>query len=182
MEARERIRDELLVLRSKSGDPAALGDLLDRWQERLWRHALRLTGDADAAWDVLQDSCLAIGRGLPRLEDEAAFPGWAYRIVSNKCRDWIRQRVRRRQWEAMFAEELERREAEEREREGRVADLRESIARLAGPDRALLALHYEEGFGVAEIAAILDIPAGTVKSRLHHARRRLKNLMEEASS
>ena len=67
--AADRVLDELLVVRVRQGSRAAFEQLVGRWQERLWRHARRLTGRDDVAWDVLQESWMAIGRGLPALRD-----------------------------------------------------------------------------------------------------------------
>ena len=64
MDPRERIADQLLVLRCQEGDIAAFEQLVNRWQERLWRHAWRLTGDESAAWDALQEAWIGMSRGL----------------------------------------------------------------------------------------------------------------------
>jgi RNA polymerase sigma factor (sigma-70 family) len=96
MSREDRINDELLVLRCQEGSVAAFDELVGRWQERLWRHAWRLTGDENAAWDALQEAWIGISWALGRLEDAAAFPAWAYQIVSNKSRDWVRREQRRR--------------------------------------------------------------------------------------
>ena len=92
----EDIQDELLVLQCQEGDGDALKALIARWQPRLARLAWRLTGESEAARDVVQDAWLAIVRGLKRLDDPARFRWWAYRIVTNKCADWIRRRSVRR--------------------------------------------------------------------------------------
>jgi RNA polymerase sigma-70 factor, ECF subfamily len=96
MSPHDRLNDELLVLRCQEGDAEAFEALVGRWQRRLWRYAWRLTGDESAAWDALQEAWIGISRGIGRLADAAAFPAWAYRIVSNKCRDSIRRDLRRR--------------------------------------------------------------------------------------
>jgi RNA polymerase sigma-70 factor (ECF subfamily) len=179
MSQSERIDDELLVLRCQEGETAAFEQLIDRWQERLWRHAWRLTGDEDAAWDALQEAWIAIARGLGRLEDAAAFRGWAYRIVSHKCRDWIRRQHRRRRADEAYSQQMQEAEYEAAEAEQRCVSLKEAVARLPRRDRAILALRYEEEFDMAEIAEILGVPAGTVKSRLFYARRRLRKFLEE---
>ena len=189
MERQEQIKEELLVLRSQEGDTAAFGELVDRWQERLWRHAWRLTGDEQAAWDVLQEAWVGVGRNIMRLEDAAAFPAWVYRIVSNKCRDWIRRESRRRKATKgavppgmatkAYAEDLETARRSGPEEGDAVGRLRDAVAKLSGSDRAMLGLHYQEGFSTAEIADILHIPAGTVKSRLYHVRQRIRNHMKE---
>jgi RNA polymerase sigma factor (sigma-70 family) len=178
MSHREQLYNELLVLRCQEGDSDAFEELVDRWQERLWRHAWRLTGDENAAWDALQEAWIGIGRSIRGLVDAEAFPAWAYRIVSNKCRDWIRKRRRRREADDAYFEKVRRKHEEARDARERCAGLREALTRLPGRDRAILSLRYEEGFDTAEIAEILSIPAGTVKSRLHYARKRLRAMME----
>ena len=85
----ESIHDELLVLRCQSGETEALEELIRSWQPRLWRHARRLTGRVDAAWDVLQETLLAIVRSLHRLDDPALFRTWAYRIASQRTNPLI---------------------------------------------------------------------------------------------
>ena len=179
MSRRTRIEDELLVLRSQEGDVAAFDELVDRWQERLWRHAWRLLGDEDAAWDALQEAWIAISRDLRRLEDVAAFPAWAYRITSNKCRDRIRRERRRRQAVDDYAEHVRQADNDASHVDDRCADLSEALTRLPGRDRAILSLRYEEGFDTAAIAEILRVPEGTVKSRLYYARKRLRKFLEE---
>jgi len=170
MKSRERIIDELLVLRCQDGDRQAFEELVGRWQERLWRHARLLTGNQDAAWDALQETWLAIVKGLQRLNDPAAFPKWAYKIVNDRCVDWIRRQQRQRKFEGQPPEDHP------------PDDLQDSLGlameRLPMEQRALVSLHYAEGYGMAEIAEILDIPEGTVKSRLHAARESIRQLME----
>lgn len=175
----ERINDELLVLSVQEGDPAAFERLVERWQERLWRHAWRLTGDEEAAWDVLQETWIGIVRGVRRLEDAALFPAWAYRIASNKSRDWIRRRARRRRAREAYGAEKARTGNQDSRRLEEAADLKDALADLSGSDRAILSLRYEECFDTAEIAEILKIPEGTVKSRLHYTRKRLHRLLTE---
>ena len=182
-ERSEQIRDELLVLGCQEGDARAFDELVERWQRRLWRHACRLTEDEEAAYDVLQEAWIAIGTGLPRLQDNMAFPAWAYRIVSNKSRDWLRRERRRRKGHELYAETLQDATVNAPVTEDdHCANLYEALRRMPGPDRALLALKYEEGFDTAAIAEVLGIPEGTVRSRLHYARNRLRALMEGITS
>jgi RNA polymerase sigma-70 factor (ECF subfamily) len=178
MNQHERLNDELLVLRCQEGDTEAFEALVARWQERLWRHARRLTGNESAAWDVLQETWIGICQGLGRLGDAAAFSAWAYQIVSNKCRDWICREQRHRKSAEQYYERIHCEESETADAKVQYASLKEALEHLPGRDRAILALRYEEGFDTAEIAAILDIPEGTVKSRLFHARQRLTKYLE----
>lgn len=181
----EDIQDELLVLRCREGDSAALEALIARWQTRFGRLAWRLTGQREAAQDIVQDAWLAIVRGLRRLDDPAFFRTWAYRIVRNKCTDW----TRRRTVERKASKELQNAAlgesgvtACESESDRNVRLLRDAMAKLPEEQRAMLALHYIDGMGVAEIAHVLNVPAGTVKSRLYHARDRLKQVLERVET
>jgi RNA polymerase sigma-70 factor (ECF subfamily) len=179
MSQQDRLNDELLVLRCQEGDTEAFELLVGRWQQRLWRHAWRLTGDENAAWDALQEAWIGISRGIGRLADAAAFAAWAYQIVSNKSRDLVRRERRRRQATETDFEWMQRDEKEAVASEQQHSSLKEALEQLSGPDRALLSLRYEEQFDTAEIAGILGVPEGTVKSRLYYARQRLRKYMEK---
>ena len=89
-----QIVDEILVMDCQDGDAGALNVLVSRWQKRLWAHAYRIVHDSEAAWDITQDSWLAIVRGLRKLNDPARFGPWSMQIVANKARDWIRRHKR----------------------------------------------------------------------------------------
>ncbi len=181
----EDIQDELLVLQSQEGDAEALGSLIKRWQPRLGGLAWRLTGEREAARDIVQEAWLAIVRGLNRLDDPARFRSWAYRIVRNKCADWTRRRVARR----AAAKDLQAEAATACDQAtsqtgsaGDVARLREAMSNLPPEQKAILSFHYLDGMTIAEIARVLDVPKGTVKSRLHYARNRLKRTLERNES
>ncbi len=177
----EDIQDELLVLQCQEGDSEAMKALIARWHPRLGRLAWRLTAERDAAQDIVQDAWLGIVRGLRRLDDPARFRSWAYRIVTNKCADWTRRRVVQRR----AAEDLRAAAAPGSGSSSNGADspdavdqIREALAKLPSEQRVMVSLHYLDGMGVAEIARTLDVPEGTVKSRLYHARSRLKQVLE----
>lgn len=183
MRSLDQIHTELLVLEAQGGESEALEALLRRWLPAMARHARRLTGDQDGAADVTQEACLAIMRGLRRLDDPARFGAWALRIVTNKAADWVRRRQRQRR----LQESLEPREPRAGWSDLQVSDhgteaavklMQQALALLPHGMRAVISLHYGEGLSVADTALALDIPPGTVKSRLHHARSRLKELMK----
>jgi RNA polymerase sigma-70 factor, ECF subfamily len=178
MNQNEQLNDELLVIQAQEGAVEAFSELVKRWQDRLWRLAWRLTDDEQAAWDVLQDAWIVISRRIRRLDDPAAFPAWAYRITSNKSRDWIRRRQRMRRADEAYGARWSDNENSGDSSDQLYADLREALASLAGRDRAILSLRYEDGFSIAQIAEVLVIPPGTVKSRLHYARQRLRRFLE----
>lgn len=177
--AGQRILDELLVLRVREGSRDAFEQLVARWQERLWRHARHLTGHDDAAWDVIQESWIAITRGIAKLDDPGAFRRWAYTIVTRTAIADARRRPR----EVPVADEsLDARPAADAgdEREQAMGLLRAALEQLPGERRVLLSLRYLEEFELAEIADILGIPEGTVGSRLHHAKKQLKETLERS--
>lgn len=176
----ERIRDEWLVLRAQSGDRLALEELVSRWHPRLVRHAGRVIGRQDVAADVVQEAWLAIMRGLSRLEDPACFPRWAYQIVTRRGVDWIRHASRERRVMRTVVNSVPVAEATGGP-SSEIDELRHAIRQLPTARRTLLAMHYLDGLAIAEIAEALSIPAGTVKSRLFHTRRELKDILERAA-
>jgi RNA polymerase sigma-70 factor (ECF subfamily) len=169
------VLDEFLVAQSQCGDSEAFARLVGRWHPRLLSHALRYTGDTEAAKDVAQDVWLAIAKGLPSLNDPARFRAWAYRIVANKSRDWIRrERSRRRLKRSLSTPSVGVAQASEAVERVRVA-----IGELDADQRTILSWFYMEEMSVREIAEALSIPPGTVKSRLYHARHALRACLEE---
>lgn len=174
MNAAAKIREELLVIRCVEGDREAFEGLVELWQERLYRHAYQLTGEEDAAWDAVQETWTAIVNGIRKLREPAAFAGWAYRILGAKCADVIRSRQRQRKLAGKLALEDEASEAPSADH----IAVRQAMAKLPSAGREILSLRYAVGCDTAEIAGILRIPEGTVKSRLHTAREELRRLME----
>jgi len=170
------VANELLVLRCRGGDARALAVLYERWQPRFARHASYLTGRRDSVPDICQEAWLAIVRRIGRLDDPARFPAWAYRIVSRRCADWIRERTRAAARTAPLTREPTA--ASDGTRDEDILRVRRALRRLPGEQRAILALHYGEQLSVREISVALDVPPGTVKSRLHHARRTLSRILE----
>lgn len=178
MDTERDIEDAILLIRARNGDAEAFADFVLRWQDRLRVHAERLTGHPAAADDVLQETWIAVLKGLGRLSDVEAFRAWIYRILSRKATDWIRSRQRRRRLSKRFAAEPAVLAGDE-ERSDWIDSLDHAIKRLSPPLRHVVLLHYVEEFSVEEVAEILRIPRGTVKSRLHNARKQLRALIEE---
>ncbi|MEL6110306.1 MAG: sigma-70 family RNA polymerase sigma factor [Planctomycetota bacterium] len=175
----DEIFDEWLVLRCQGGDSKALTMLVERWQPRLLAFAIRVLGERDAAEDAVQTSWVDIVKRIRSVKDPKAIRPWLFRVVANKCTDIVRRRSKRRKSEsAERADEVPDPGVEKRRRE---ADRTERIARLRGVmktldegHREVLRMHYQDGLTVDVIAKQLSIPAGTVKSRLYHARQKLK--------
>ena len=167
---------------AQAGDRAALDALLRRHYDRIYAVCRRMTGqDADAA-DAAQDALIAIVRGLPRFDGRAAFGTWAYRIASNACIDELRRRGRRPD-PGLPELEHERRDPGPSLSDG-VSDRLELDAALAAlPEdfRAVIVLRDQLGLDYAEIADVLHIPPGTVRSRIARGRRALAAALTDDS-
>lgn len=166
------IEDQLLVMDAQDGDAGAMEKLVIRWQRRLWHHAFRLTDDAQAAWDITQQSWLGIIKGLRKLHDPANFKAWAYGITTNKSIDWIRKTKAVRH---ISIEEIQDHHHKGKKDSG----VKELLEKLDIRKRAVLSLYYIEQLSISEISLVLRIPKGTVKSRLHNARKELKELWQK---
>ena len=167
-----RVHDELLVLRCQDGEVSALEQLFRAWHPRLARRALQLCGSADHAQDAVSETWLAVVRGIGSLNDPAAFPGWVHRVLRNKCADESRGPATR---EVPADDEPA---VEPSSDDPEVDAIRAALRRLPTGQRELLAMHYLDGLDLATIAGILELPVGTVKSRLHNARARLRDVIE----
>lgn len=178
MDDQARIVDRLLVARAQGGDEQSFTLLVRRWHPRLSAFCLRLAGEREAAADATQETWLAVVKGLKRLDDPALFRAWLYRIATRKVADHIRANVRERKGKDEMKTAADIQGAE---RAGSPEDglaVKDMIARLEPEKRALLLLFYVEGLSVAEISGVLDVPAGTVKSRLFTLREELKAKQE----
>lgn len=152
--------DDLLVMQAQQGDRQAFETIVRRWQKRLWTHAYRLAASSDAAWDITQEAWIAIVKGLRSLRDPAMFRLWAYRIVSNKSMDYLKSRPRHDAASGATPES-------ERPPQECTAILRQVLDRLEPNKKLILVLYYIEGLTLAELAFVLGVPEGTIKSRLH---------------
>lgn len=173
---RKRVLSEYLIVSAHGGDRGALDRLCRLWHQDLLRHAGRLIGEADQARDILQEAWCDILHGLGKLREPAAFPAWAYRIVARKCAAEIRGRQSTRRTAEAFGAEMSGTSVDGLRAAETAADtgaIRLAMTELPDDQRIALALYHQDGLSVAEIAVITETPAGTVKTRLMHARRKL---------
>lgn len=176
--ARQRAVDSLLVIAAQAGDPRALEALVRRWHGRLVAHGWRLTGDKERAEDAVQAAWTDIVRDLSSLNQASAFPAWAYRIVTRKAGAVIGDQIAERQLAEALGTAPDASSDAPADPAFEDASLRSAVAALPPGHRAAVALHYFEGLRVAEVAVALGVPSGTVKSRLMHARSKLRTLLE----
>jgi RNA polymerase sigma-70 factor (ECF subfamily) len=167
--ASARLYDELLVTLVQSGDRRAGERLAARWQPRLARTARRLLGEEEASLAAVQEAWLSILRGIGSLRDPARFAPWAFGILRRRCAD----RIRRVQAERARSGESAHEPALPASAEEGIA-IRQAFAALPPDQRLAAQLFFVEGLTLAEIAEVQEVPPGTAKTRLFHARRKLK--------
>lgn len=173
----DRLLDSFLVLKARDGDRAAFDRLVERWQPKLLAHAWRLTGDREHAKDAVQSAWVDMARALGKLKEPMAFGLWAYRITSRVAARQMRASVPSVALDAVAEADLGVAD-NGGEQSVEAQRLRRAIAALPAGQRAAVALHYLEELTVAEVAVALAVPAGTVKTRLMHAREKLRASFE----
>jgi RNA polymerase sigma-70 factor (ECF subfamily) len=168
------MEDAEAIRRCRQGDLEAFGHVVRRYQRRALGHARALTGnDADAA-DAAQNAFLDAFVHLDGFDATREFYPWLYVLLRNRC---YKQRARSRD-QAGSSEPVEMASATESTEER--YDVRRALDRLDMDDRELIVLKHVDGWTYDELALRLEIPRGTVMSRLFHARQRLKALMSSA--
>lgn len=177
---RRQILTEFLVLSAQGGKESAFRQLHEIWSADLRRLALLRIEKSDEVDVVTQEAWLAIARGLSKLDDPACFPRWAFRIVERRAADWIRKRQsERRRSEAWRNDQTDLSTVVEPSSENEVTEkVKRAIAGLDPESRELVYLFYQAERSTAEIAAILGVPIGTVKSRLSKARATIRKQIE----
>lgn len=169
------IADELLVVRCQLGERAAFDALVRRWAGPVSGYVRRVTGDADTAAELTQDIWLRVVRGTGRIEDTSRFRSWLFGIAHRAFADQLRRKYRAAQ---PLPAEDDIAEADDGEAAFDVAAVERGLARLAPVEREILTLFYLEELAIDEVATSLSIPTGTVKSRLHRARKQLRRELD----
>ncbi len=173
----QQIFDALLVLRYQAGDKKAMDLLVQRHHKRLCKHSYWYTKDMDAAQDIVQDSWGVILQKIHGLKDANAFGSWSMRIVTRRTLNFLK-----RNKHIAFQKEpfiLTVAETSDTGREtSQIKRLGAAIKKLPKDHQAVLRLFYTEGYSLREISTILTISTGTVKSRLFHAREKLKTVLK----
>ena len=182
--------DAALVERCRAGDVAAFEPLVEKYRQRVWRLAYNVLRDREEAWDVAQEAFIKAFQALPTFRGQSAFYTWLYRIVMNVAADRGRargaqgrafgtERVPEEDWERVLPDPnaaAESPDAAATRTEER-AKIMQALDTLSEDHRRIIMLSDLEGLSYREIAETLDIPMGTVMSRLHNARKRLRDAL-----
>ncbi len=175
------------VRAARGGDPDAFARLVEQHEGRIYRLALRMTLSPDDAAELTQEAFLSAWRALPSFRGRSSFSTWLYRLAYNACIDFLRREKRRR---AIFADPIEtwagdiREEPDGRSDPARLLErqsdreaVRAGLAALSEAHRQVLTLRELEGLSYAEIADLIGVSEGTVKSRLNRARLALREIL-----
>ncbi|HVM59481.1 MAG TPA: RNA polymerase sigma factor [Verrucomicrobiae bacterium] len=175
-------REQLPVADARAGNAEAWKTLFRRYRLPLYVYVFELVRDEQASLDLVQETFINAFRHIASLREDDKFGGWLFRIAHQKCV----QQWRRQGREAELREEMLR-EPETSSpdpldvlvREEQEAEFMRQLEKIPLPQRSALLLHFIEGFSLEEIARITGTQVGTVKSRLHYAKRALRKLLEE---
>jgi RNA polymerase sigma-70 factor (ECF subfamily) len=181
--------DEELVVQVISGDEAAFGELVARYRDYVYTIAVRIVGDESDAEDVAQEAFVRAYRALPRFRGDSKFSSWLYRITTNRALTHLKRRRRRppavdiQSGPHIEADRLDRRRSigpdelviDEEFRRG----VRAAVMKLPEQYRVVVTLFYLEQRSYKEVAAILGIPMGTLKTHLHRARALLRESLTQ---
>lgn len=172
------IKDGALVLDFQSGNDQVLPILVERWHRIFCRKAYWITKDADAAKDIAQDSWRTIILKLKDLKEVNSFGSWAQMIVHRKAIDWTKAHQRERKILNELSKEPQIIETVSEEREQLKLKIVQAVKDLPANHQMVIKLFYVEAYSLKEISELLNIGVGTAKSRLFHAREKLKTILK----
>jgi RNA polymerase sigma-70 factor (ECF subfamily) len=165
--------DALLAVRCQLGEREAFNDLIRRWAGPLRRYVVRVAGNAELADELVQDIWLRVLQGIGRLQDPGKFRPWLFGIAHRRMMDQLRERYASPIDANASADDVAV-EATLDDRELEARELGRGLQRLPAADRDLLSLFYLEELSLNDVASVLAVPVGTVKSRLFRARNLLR--------
>jgi RNA polymerase sigma-70 factor (ECF subfamily) len=182
--------DSLLIERFQGGDNRAMDALIQKHQKRAYQYAFRLTRDRDVAADVVADAFVRVCRAAHTFKGQSAFTTWLYRILTNCYLD-MRKKASTRPTVSLEAtlltddgsverqfESVGPSPHDEAERLERSLSIEDAVSHLPEYQRAILIMFHAETLSYEEIAEVLDLPIGTVKSRLNRARIGLREQLQ----
>jgi RNA polymerase sigma-70 factor (ECF subfamily) len=171
-----RMQYEWLALRCQSGEAGAFEDLIAVMERPLLYYATSLTGSPDAALDVLQEVWIRVLRGIRKLKDPGSLRSWLYAITHGIAVDRIRKNIKQEAAEQFQYEDFDEAEEPSFDHEDAAA-IHQALNEIGLRHREVLVLHFLEDLSIAEIATVVGCSEGTVKSRIHYAKRAMKEVL-----
>ena len=175
------LHERLLVSRAQRGDSEAFRFLVKAYDTRLRYFVRRFVFDEHRAADLLQEVWLDVFRGLSRLKSNTAFRCWIYQIAHDKAVSQTRRERREAEIIDAIVPEESVGSVEEFTRIEQAESVHRALQKLSDDHRAALTLRFLEDMPIGEIAQVLRVPEGTVKSRLYHAKESMRNVLREES-
>jgi RNA polymerase sigma-70 factor (ECF subfamily) len=171
---------QLLVVRSQLGDRSAIEELVGLWERRLLYYIRRLLSDEHDSQQVMQEVWVKVIAGIGSLHDPARLAPWLYSLTRFTVIDHLRDSYTRRQLlSALPADPIDGESAESFARFDDAEQVHYGLSQLAVVDREVLTLYFLDDLSVGGVAEVLQIPPGTVKSRLYHARKALSAVLAQ---
>ncbi|MCB9784744.1 MAG: sigma-70 family RNA polymerase sigma factor [Candidatus Omnitrophica bacterium] len=176
----DRIRSQLLLLRYRRGETEAFEELVHIWEKPLYYYIRRIVGSEEDAWDVSQNVWLQVVRKNKQLRDPEKLPGWLYQVSRNQALNHLRSK----HGEEISLDQIDcfpegTTESGFNFSVAEADTIHWGLDQLPLNQREVLTLHFLEEFSLKEIGEITGVPDGTVKSRLFHAKRALREILQQ---
>lgn len=176
MSDEDLLRTELLVVRCQRGDPSAFASIVELWERPLFYYLRRLTPSEAVTWDLIQETWLRAFRSIGTLRDPRALPAFLYRTARNAAISHLRDQQRQQpltnspddnaaSWDHVAAFD-------------NAEDVHHALDQLPIAQREALTLYFLQDLSLDEIATLLGVPVGTVKSRLHYGKLAIRKILE----
>ncbi|MHC4292538.1 MAG: RNA polymerase sigma factor [Planctomycetota bacterium] len=176
---KESIYNQLLVIRCRQGNQEAWGELVSRWEKPLLYYIRRMIDNEHQAWQILQETWLHVVKSIDTLKRPEYLPKWLYSICHHKIVTYYRQRHREAELCESIANGSEISETECDRQFENAESVHWGLGQIKPVSREVLTLFFLQDLSIDEIAEVLSVPAGTVKSRLYYARQQLRKVLED---
>ena len=177
--SKEAIYNQLLVVRCRQGDETAWAELVERWEKSLLYYIRRMIDNEHQAWQILQETWLHVVKGIDTIKQPEYLPKWLYGICRHKIVTYYRQQHKESELQDAVCGVAEAYEPNGDLPFENAEAVHWGLGRINPVFREVLTLYFLQDLSIDEIAEVLSVPAGTVKSRLFHARKQLRKVLED---
>jgi RNA polymerase sigma-70 factor (ECF subfamily) len=175
-------RLEALLRMCRAGDAVALEELIRLWERKLFYYVRRLVPDESDAWDVLQQTWVRVLKGIGKVRDAEKLVPWLYRVARNAALSHRKSLLAQKRWVDREAAVEDLAGVEAREADWTAEEVHRGMAELSAHHRDVLTLFFLQDLSIKEIAEVVEVSQGTVKSRLFYAKKALGEALEKTGS